>query len=193
MLGRTPGSISAIRPQGRCDHRLRGQRADAAPLHPQGESQQVDPPAGRDLRAFGGHRCREARRRRGHLLAGARATEMIEEPWRRPSARPAVAEPTGNMIVDIGGGTSEVAVISLGGIVVSQSLRIAGDELDEASSATSRSSTSCSSAARPPKRSSSRSARPIRCRKRSRPRSRPRPGERYAQDIVLTPRRSVRP
>jgi rod shape-determining protein MreB len=43
-----------------------------------------------------------------------------------------VAEPTGNMIVDIGGGTSEVAVISLGGIVVSQSLRIAGDELDEA-------------------------------------------------------------
>ena len=43
-----------------------------------------------------------------------------------------VAEPTGNMIVDIGGGTSEVAVISLGGIVVSQSLRVGGDEMDEA-------------------------------------------------------------
>jgi rod shape-determining protein MreB len=43
-----------------------------------------------------------------------------------------VAEPTGNMIVDIGGGTSEVAVISLGGIVVSRSIRIGGDELDEA-------------------------------------------------------------
>jgi MreB/Mrl family cell shape determining protein len=43
-----------------------------------------------------------------------------------------VAEPTGNMIVDIGGGTSEVAVISLGGIVVSQSIRVGGDELDEA-------------------------------------------------------------
>ncbi len=42
-----------------------------------------------------------------------------------------VAEPTGNIIVDIGGGTTEVAVISLGGIVVSNSLRIAGDELDE--------------------------------------------------------------
>jgi rod shape-determining protein MreB len=43
-----------------------------------------------------------------------------------------VAEPTGNMSVDIGGGTSEVAVISLGGIVVSQSIRVGGDELDEA-------------------------------------------------------------
>src|SRR2546430_10751768 len=43
-----------------------------------------------------------------------------------------VGEPTGNMVVDIGGGTSEVAVISLGGIVVCQSVRIGGDELDEA-------------------------------------------------------------
>ena len=42
-----------------------------------------------------------------------------------------VAEPTGNIVVDIGGGTTEVAVISLGGIVVSTSLKIAGDELDE--------------------------------------------------------------
>lgn len=42
-----------------------------------------------------------------------------------------VAEPSGSIIVDIGGGTTEVAVISLGGIVVSNSLRIAGDELDE--------------------------------------------------------------
>jgi rod shape-determining protein MreB len=43
-----------------------------------------------------------------------------------------VSEPTGNMIVDVGGGTSEVAVISLGGIVVSVSLRVGGDEMDEA-------------------------------------------------------------
>ena len=42
-----------------------------------------------------------------------------------------VGEPTGSMVVDIGGGTSEVAVISLGGIVVSQSIRVGGDELDE--------------------------------------------------------------
>ena len=43
-----------------------------------------------------------------------------------------VHEPSGNMIVDIGGGTTEVAVISLGGIVTAQSVRVAGDELDEA-------------------------------------------------------------
>ena len=43
-----------------------------------------------------------------------------------------VAEPTGSMVVDVGGGTTEVAVISLGGIVVSQSIRIGGDELDDA-------------------------------------------------------------
>src|SRR5439155_1431404 len=43
-----------------------------------------------------------------------------------------VSEPTGNMIVDIGGGTTEVAIISLGGIVVSQSMRVGGDEMDEA-------------------------------------------------------------
>jgi rod shape-determining protein MreB len=65
--------------------------------------------------------------------AGARWTELIEEPMAAAiGAGLPVAEPTGNMIVDIGGGTSEVAVISLGGIVVSQSLRVAGDELDEA-------------------------------------------------------------
>ena len=43
-----------------------------------------------------------------------------------------IDEPTGSMIVDIGGGTTEVAVISLGGIVVSQSIRVGGDELDDA-------------------------------------------------------------
>ena len=43
-----------------------------------------------------------------------------------------ISEPSGNIIVDIGGGTTEVAVISLGGIVVSNSIRIAGDEIDEA-------------------------------------------------------------
>src|SRR5256886_12801257 len=43
-----------------------------------------------------------------------------------------VGEPTGSMVVDVGGGTSEVAVISLGGIVVSQSIRVGGDEMDEA-------------------------------------------------------------
>ncbi|HAX17945.1 MAG TPA: rod shape-determining protein [Actinobacteria bacterium] len=65
--------------------------------------------------------------------AGARAAYIIEEPLAAAiGADLPINEPTGSMIVDIGGGTSEVAVISLGGIVVSQSLRIGGDELDEA-------------------------------------------------------------
>lgn len=65
--------------------------------------------------------------------AGARAAYIIEEPLAAAiGAGLPINEPTGSMIVDIGGGTSEVAVISLGGIVVSQSLRIGGDEMDEA-------------------------------------------------------------
>ena len=64
--------------------------------------------------------------------AGARRAHIVEEPMAAAiGAGLPVHEPTGNMIVDIGGGTTEVAVISLGGIVTSQSVRIAGDELDE--------------------------------------------------------------
>ncbi|HEY8779618.1 MAG TPA: rod shape-determining protein, partial [Solirubrobacterales bacterium] len=67
------------------------------------------------------------------LSAGARHAYLIEEPMAAAiGAGLPVGEPTGSMIVDVGGGTSEVAVISLGGIVVSQSIRIGGDELDEA-------------------------------------------------------------
>ena len=66
------------------------------------------------------------------LAAGAKEVYLIEEPMAAAiGAKLDVAEPTGNMIVDIGGGTTEVAVISLGGIVVSNSIRTAGDELDE--------------------------------------------------------------
>ena len=65
--------------------------------------------------------------------AGARRAYIIEEPMAAAiGAGLPVHEPTGNMVVDIGGGTTEVAVISMGGIVTSQSVRIAGDELDEA-------------------------------------------------------------
>jgi rod shape-determining protein MreB len=65
--------------------------------------------------------------------AGARKVYIIEEPMAAAiGAGLPVHEPMGNMVVDIGGGTTEVAVISLGGIVTAQSIRVAGDELDEA-------------------------------------------------------------
>jgi rod shape-determining protein MreB len=64
---------------------------------------------------------------------GARKAFLIEEPLAAAiGAGVNIAEPTGSMIVDIGGGTTDVAIISLGGIVVSESMRIAGNEFDEA-------------------------------------------------------------
>jgi len=69
----------------------------------------------------------------GTLNAGAKEVYIIEEPMAAAiGAGLPVEEATGSMVVDIGGGTSEVAVISLGGIVASKSLRIAGDDFDEA-------------------------------------------------------------
>ena len=66
------------------------------------------------------------------MRAGAREVYLIEEPMSAAiGADIEIEEPSGNIIVDIGGGTTEVAVISLGGIVTSNSIRIAGDELDE--------------------------------------------------------------
>lgn len=65
--------------------------------------------------------------------AGAKHAYLIEEPMAAAiGADLPVTEPTGSMVVDIGGGTTEVAIISLGGIVTSRSIRVGGDELDEA-------------------------------------------------------------
>ncbi len=67
------------------------------------------------------------------LTAGARVAYLIEEPMAGAiGAKLPINEPTGSLIVDVGGGTTEIAVISLGGIVVNRSIRIAGDEMDEA-------------------------------------------------------------
>jgi rod shape-determining protein MreB len=134
MLGRTPGTISAIRPlkdgviadfdvteqmlrhfiQKVHQHRF---------AHPRVVVCVPSGVTGVEKRAV----------EEATLSAGAREAHLIEEPMAAAiGAGLPVSEPTGNMIVDVGGGTSEVAVISLGGIVVSQSLRVGGDEMDDA-------------------------------------------------------------
>ena len=96
------------------------------------------------------------------LSAGARQVHLIEEPIAAAiGAGIAIEEPVGNMVVDVGGGTSEVAVISLGGIVVFESVRIGGYDLDEAIIALRQARAPASrSGSRPRRRSSSRSGRP---------------------------------
>jgi len=71
--------------------------------------------------------------RQAAIQAGARSTYVIEEPLAAAlGAGLDISEPSGTMVVDIGGGTTDVAVLSLGGIVCSRSLRVAGDKFDEA-------------------------------------------------------------
>src|SRR5947209_14986404 len=134
MLGRTPGSIAAIRPlkdgviadfdvteqmlrhfiQKVHQHRF---------AHPRVVVCVPSGVTGVEKRAV----------EEATLSAGARQAYLIEEPM-AAAIGPGlpVAEPTGNMIVDIGGGTTEVAVISLSGIVFSRSVRVGGDKMDEA-------------------------------------------------------------
>ena len=83
------------------------------------------PPAADDVRSLGHHRRRAPRPEEACLAAGARSVQLIEEPLAAAiGAGLPIDEPRANMVVDVGGGTSEVAVISLGGIVVSRSLRV---------------------------------------------------------------------
>jgi rod shape-determining protein MreB len=136
MIGRTPGSITALRPmkdgviadfettQAMLRYFIQKARAKQfISLHPRVV---VCIPSG----------VTEVEKRavlEATISAGARERDvfLIEEPMAAAiGAGLPVAEPTGSMVVDIGGGTSEVAVISLGGIVTSRSLRTAGDELD---------------------------------------------------------------
>ena len=136
MIGRTPGHIQRDpSAEGRRHRRLRHLREDAPLLHPARAPAQVGEAAHGDLRAVGHHRRRAARgaggrRARRRAQAGVHHRGADGRRDRRRASR--CTSPPGNMIVDIGGGTTEVAVISLGGIVASESIRIAGDELDEA-------------------------------------------------------------
>ena len=136
MIGRTPGNIVAIRPlkdgviadfdvtQSMIKYFInKSLRARTFLVRPRVV---VGVPSG--VTAVEERAVREAA-----LQAGAREAYLIEEPMAAAiGAGLPVHEPTGNMIVDIGGGTTEVAVISLGGIVTSRSIRIASDEMDEA-------------------------------------------------------------
>jgi rod shape-determining protein MreB and related proteins len=134
MLGRTPGSIAAIRPlkdgviadfditEQMLRHFIQKVHQNRF-AHPRVVVCVPSGVTGVEKRAV----------EEATLSAGAREAHLIEEPMAAAiGAGLPVSEPTGNMIVDVGGGTSEVAVISLGGIVVSQSLRVGGDEMDEA-------------------------------------------------------------
>jgi len=135
MIGRTPGNITAIRPmkdgviadfqitQGMLKYFIRKVAGKSLIIKPRVI---VCVPSG----------VTEVEKRAvidATLQAGAKEAYLIEEPMAAAiGANLPVEDPYGSMVVDIGGGTSEVAVISLGGIVVSRSLRIAGDDLDDA-------------------------------------------------------------
>src|ERR1051325_4101798 len=140
MIGRTPGNIVAVRPLKdgviadfdvtermlryfiqkvhRRSHLAKPRVVVAVPSGITGVEQSAVKEAGHQAGA-----------RRGYILEAAPAAALAAAAL---GAGLPVNEPTGNMVVDIGGGTTEVAVISLGGIVTSASIRIGGDELDEA-------------------------------------------------------------
>ncbi|MGE5405564.1 MAG: rod shape-determining protein [Candidatus Saccharibacteria bacterium] len=136
MIGRTPGNIVAIRPmkdgviadfdttQAMLKYFIEKAAGQKNPfIRPRVV---ISVPTG--ITAVEERAVREAA-----IQAGAKEAHLIEEPMAAAvGAGLPVHEPTGNLIVDIGGGTTEVAVISLGGIVNSKSVRVAGDEMDEA-------------------------------------------------------------
>ena len=132
MLGRTPGNIQAIRPM------KDGVIADFevtegfSPFHlPPTPRRQIR--LGPDQGKLTGITQVEKRAvKESAQSAGAREVYLIEEPMAAAiGANLPIQEPTSNMVVDIGGGTTEVAVISLSGIVYSRSVRVGGDKMDE--------------------------------------------------------------
>ncbi len=136
MIGRTPGSITAKRPlrdgviaDFEITHRMLKYFINAAyPKRSIFFAPRVVVGVPSDVTEVEKRAVIEAA-----YAAGAKDALLIEEPMAAAiGAGLPVAEPTGNMVVDIGGGTTEIAVISLGGIVTSKSIRIGGDELDEA-------------------------------------------------------------
>ncbi|HLQ24699.1 MAG TPA: rod shape-determining protein [Acidiferrobacterales bacterium] len=135
MLGRTPGNIQAIRPMKDgviADFTVTGEMLKyfIRKVH----EKRLFQPSPRIVICVPCGSTQVERRaiRESALGAGAREVYLIEEPMAAAiGADLPISDPTGSMVLDIGGGTSEVGVISLGGIVYSHSLRIAGDKMDE--------------------------------------------------------------
>ncbi|MGH8558210.1 MAG: rod shape-determining protein [Methylococcales bacterium] len=136
MLGRTPGNITAIRPlkDGVIADFTITEKMLQYFIH-KVHSSKILRPSPRVLICVPCGSTKVERRaiKESATGAGAREVYMIEEPMAAAvGAKLPVSEPKGSMVLDIGGGTSEVAVISLNGIVYSASVRIGGDRLDEA-------------------------------------------------------------
>jgi len=135
MLGRTPGSIVAIRPMKDgviADFEITEAMLRYFITRAHNRRTLVSPRIVICI-PFGITEVERRAVREAAESAGAREVYLIEEPMAAAiGAGLPITEPSGNMIVDIGGGTTEVAIISLGGIVYSQSVRVGGDRMDDA-------------------------------------------------------------
>ncbi len=136
MLGRTPGNITAIRPMKDgviADFTVTEQMLKQFIKRVHKSSMLAPSPRIIICVPCGSTQVERRAIKESALGAGARQVYLIEEPMAAAiGAGLPVAEPTGSMVVDIGGGTTEVGVISLGGIVYASSVRVGGDKFDEA-------------------------------------------------------------
>lgn len=135
MLGRTPGNIVAVRPlrQGVISDYTVTEKMLKYFIQKAGGKQRIRKPRIAVCVPSGVTEVEKKAVEDATYQAGAREVVIIEEPIAAAiGAGIDIARPCGNMIVDIGGGTSDIAVISLGGTVVSTSIKIAGDDFDEA-------------------------------------------------------------
>ena len=134
MIGRTPGNISAIRPMK--DGVIADFEVTEAMLRyfiKKAQPRKLNKPLVVVAIPSGITEVEKRAVRDSALRAGAREVYLVEEPKAAAiGVGLPIHEPGGNMVVDIGGGTTEMAVISLDGVVVSKSIRIAGDEMDQA-------------------------------------------------------------
>jgi len=135
MVGKTPGTIKAIRPMRDgviADFNTTEMMIEYFIKKVNGNSRLSSPRIVICV-PYGLTQVERKAVRESALNAGARSVYLIEEPMAAAiGAGLPVKEPNGNLVVDIGGGTTEIGVTSLGGLVISKSIRVAGDKLDEA-------------------------------------------------------------